>query len=75
MRYDPFFLLDNPVVLIFCLKKCLTILRMVMSVTFTCSRSKRSPGCLFQDDNRLGEIVSRRYMPYPVGDVYMGLTC
>ena len=32
-------------------------------------------GYLFKDDSQLGEIVSMRYMPYPVGDVYLGLTC
>ena len=75
MRYDLFFLLDSPVVRIFYPKKCLTTLRMVMSVTYTCSSSERSSGCLFKDDNWLGKIVSRRYMPYPVGDVCLDMTC
>ena len=46
-----------------------------MSVTYTCSSSERSPECLFKEDNWPGEKVFRRYMPYPVGDVCLGLTC
>ena len=74
VRYDMFFLLDSPVDRIFCPKKCLTTLRVVISVTFTCSSSERSSGCLFKDANRPGETVSRQYMPYPVGDVCLDLT-
>ena len=75
MRYDLFFLLDSLVVRIFYLKKSLTTLRVVMSVSYTYSGSERAPGCLFKDDSRPGETLSRRYMPYPVGDVCLGLTC
>ena len=35
VRYDLFFLLDSQVIRIFCPKKCLTTLRVVMSVTYT----------------------------------------
>ena len=73
MCYDLFFFLNSRVVCIFCLKKCLTILKVVMRVTY--SSSERSSGCLFKDDNRPGETVSRRYMPYSVGDVGLDLTC
>ena len=73
--YDLFFLLDSLVVRIFCLKKCLTILRVVMSMSYTYSISERALGCLFKDDSRPGETVSRRYMPYPIRDVYLGMTC
>ena len=69
MHYDKFFLLDSQVIHIFCPKKCLTTLRVVMHVTYTCSSSERSSGCLFKDDNRLGETVSRRYISYLVGGV------
>ena len=67
VRYDIFFLLDSLVVRIFCLKKCLTTLRVVMSVSYTYSSSEMAPGCLFKDDSRPGETTSRRYMPYLVG--------
>ena len=75
MRYDLFFLLDSPVVGIFYPKKCLTTLRVVMSVTYTCLSSERSSGCLFKDVNQPGETVSRWYMPYQVGDVCLDLIC
>ena len=75
MRYDLFFLFDSQVIPIFCPKKCLTTLRVVMRVTYTRSSLERSSGCLFKDDNRPGETISRRYMPFPVGDVCLDLTC
>ena len=75
MRYDMFFLLDSQVVRIFYPKKCLTTFRVVMRVTYTRLSSERSTRCLFKDDNRPGKTVSRRYMPYPVGDVCLDLTC
>ena len=68
MRYDLFFLLDSLVARTFCLKKCLTTLRVVMSMTYTCSSSKRSFGCLFKEVIRPGGTVSKRYIPYPGGD-------
>ena len=46
-----------------------------MSVAYTCSSSERSLECLFKDDNWSDETVFRRYMPYPVRDVCLGLTC
>ena len=67
VHYDLFFLLDSQVVCIFCPKKCLTTLRVVMCVTYTRSSSERLSGCLFKDDKRPGETISRRYMPYPIG--------
>ena len=73
MRYDPFFLLDSPIICILRLKKCFTTVRVVMSETYTCL--ERSPECLFKDDTRPGEIVSRQYMSYLVRDICMGLTC
>ena len=75
VRYDPFFLLDSQVVLIFCPKKCLTTLRVVMRLTYTRPSLERSFRCLFKDNNRLGETISRRYMPYLIGDVCLDLTC
>ena len=75
MRYDLFFLIDSQVVRIFYPKECLTTLRLVMRATYTCSSSERSSGCLSKDDNRPGETVSRRHMPYLVGDVCLDLTC
>ena len=75
MCYDMFFLLDSQVVRIFCPKEYLTTLRVVMRAIYTRSSSERSSVCLFKDDNRPGETVSRRYMPYPVGDVCLDLTC
>ena len=75
MRYDLFFILDSLVVHIFSLKKCLTTLRVVMSVSYTYSSSERTLGYLFKDDSRLGETVSKWYMLYPVRDVYLDLTC
>ena len=75
MRYDLFFLLDSLFVCIFCPKKCLTTLKVVMSMTYTCSSSERSSGCLFKDDNQPGKTISKRHMLYPVGDVCLDLTC
>ena len=46
-----------------------------MCATYTRSSSERSSGCLFKDDNRPEETVSRRYMPYPIGDLCLDLTC
>ena len=74
VRFDLFFLLDSPVVLTFCLKKCLTTLRVVMSMTYTCLSSERSSGCLFKEVIRPGGIVSKRYIPYPDGEVCLDLT-
>ena len=75
MHYDLFFLLDSPIICIFCLKKCLTTLKVVMSVSYTYSSLERAPECLFKDDNQPKEAISRRYMPHPIGDVCLGLTC
>ena len=75
MRYDLIFLLDSQVVFIFCPKKCLTTLRVVMRVTYTLSSSERSSRCLFKDDNQSEETISMRYIPYPVGDVCLDLNC
>ena len=75
VRYDMFFLLDRQVVHIFFPKECLTTLRVVMRTTYTCLSSGRSSGCLFKEVNRPGETMSRRYMPYPVGDVCLVLIC
>ena len=44
-----------------------------MRATYTCLSSERSFGSLFKEVNRLGETMSRRYMPYPVGDVCLDL--
>ena len=74
VRYDMFFLLDSPVVRTFYLKKCLTTLRVVMSMTYTCSSSERSSGYLFTEVIRLGGTMSKRYIPYPDGDVCLDLT-
>ena len=74
VHYDLFFLLDSLVVRTFCLKKCMTTLRVVMNMTYTCSGSKRSFGCLFKEVIRLGETVSKRYIPYPDGDVCLDMT-
>ena len=49
VRYDMFFLLDSPVIRTFYLKKCVTTLRVVMSMTYTCSSLERSFGCLFKE--------------------------
>ena len=75
MRYDLFFLLDSPIVRIFYPKKCLTTLKVVMSMTYTCSSLERSSKCLFKEVIRLGDTASRRYIPYPDGDVCFDLTC
>ena len=69
LRYDLFFLLDSTVVRTFYLKKCLTTLKVVMSMTYTCSSSERSSGCLFKEVIRPGGTMSKRYIPYPDGDV------
>ena len=74
MRYDLFFLLDSLIVRTFCLKKCLTTLRVVMSMTYTCSSPKRSSGCLFKEVIWPGGTVSKRYIPYPDEDVCLDLT-
>ena len=74
MRYDLLFLLDSPVVRTFYLKKCLTTLRVVMSMTYTCSSSERPSECLFKEVIRPGGTVSKRYIPYPDGDVCLDLT-
>ena len=74
MRYDMFFLLDSPIFRTFYLKKCLTTLRVVMSVTYTCSSLERSPGCIFKEVIRPGGTVSKRYISYPDGDVCLDLT-
>ena len=74
MRYDMFFILDSPVVLTFYPKKCLTILKVVMCMTYTCSSSERSSGCLFKEVIRPGGIVSKRYIPYPDGNICLDLT-
>ena len=73
VRYDMFFLLDSPVVCTFYLKKCLTTLRVVMSMTYTCSSSEWSSECLFKEVIRPGGIVSKRYIPYLDGDVCLDL--
>ena len=73
MCYDIFFILDSPVVRTFRLKKCLTTLRVVMSMTYTFSILKRSSGCLFKKVIRPGGIVSKRYIPYLDGDVCLDL--
>ena len=75
VRYDMFFLLDSHAIRIFCPKECLTTLRVVMCMTHTRLSSKRSFGCLFKEVNRPGETMSRRYMPYPIGDVCLDLIC
>ena len=49
VHYDMFVLLDSPVVYTFCLKICLTTLRVVVSMTYTCSSSERSSECLFKE--------------------------
>ena len=74
LRYDLFFLLDSLIVRTFYLKKCMTILRMVMRMTYTCSSSERLSGCLFKEVIRPGGTVSKRYIPYPDGDVCLDLT-
>ena len=74
VRYDLFFLLDSPVIRTFCLKKCLTTLRVVMSMTYTCLSSERSSECLFKEVIRPGGTVSTRYIPYLDGGVCLDLT-
>ena len=74
MRYDLLFHLDSPIVRTFFLKKCLTTLKVVMSVTYTCSSSKRLPGYLFKEVIWQGGTVSKRYISYPNGDVFLDLT-
>ena len=43
-------------------------------MTYTCSSSERSPGCLFKEVIRPGGTVSKRYISYPDGDVCLDLT-
>ena len=74
LRYDLFFLLDSLIVRTFYLKKCLTILRVVMRMTYTCSSLERLSVCLFKEVIRPGGTVSKRYIPYPDGDVCLDLT-
>ena len=74
VRYDLLFLLNSLVVLTFCLKKCLTTLKVVMSMTYTYSSSERSPECLFKEVFRLRGTVSKRYISYSNGDVCLDLT-
>ena len=74
MCYDLFFLLDSPVVRTFCLKKCLTSIKVVMSMTYTCSSSERSSGYLFKEVIRPGVTMSKRYIPYLNGGVCLDLT-
>ena len=74
VRYDLFFLLDSPVVLTLCLKKCLTTLRVVISMTYTCSSSKWLPEFLFKEFIRPGGTVFKRHIAYLDGDVCLDLT-
>ena len=74
VRYDLLFLLDSPVICTFCLKKCLTTLRVVMSMTYTCSSSERSSRCIFKEAIRPRWTVSKRYIPYLDGGVCLDLT-
>ena len=74
VRYDLFFFLDTPVVRTFYLKKCLTTLRVVVSMNYSCSSSERSFGCLFKEVIRLRGTVSKRYIPYPNEDVCLDFT-
>ena len=74
VRYDMFFFLDSPIVRTFYLKKCLTTLRVVVSMTYSCSSSERSSGCLFKEVIRPGGTVSQRYIPYPDEDVCLDFT-
>ena len=74
MHYDMFFLLDSPVVCTFCLKICLTTLRVVTSMTNTCSSSERSSECLFKEVIWPRGTASKRYIPYPNGGVCLDLT-
>ena len=75
MRYDPFFLLDGPVTRIFRLKEGSTTLKPVMSMTYSCSSSERSPRKPCKKGvTRAGGAVPQRYIPSPDGDVYLGLT-
>ena len=71
--YDPFFLLGSPIIRIFCPKKCLTTLRVVMSMTYSCSSLERSLGCLFKEVIRARGAVPKRCIPSPDGDVHLGL--
>ena len=73
MRYDPFFLLSGLVARIFCHKECSTTLRVVMNMTYSCSSSKRSLGCLFNEVTRERRVVPKRYIPSPDGDIHLGL--
>ena len=71
--YDPYFLLDSPIIRISCPKKCLSTLRIVMGMTYSCSSSERSPGCLFKGVIRARAAVPKRCVPSPDGDVHLGL--
>ena len=73
MRYDPYFLLDILVIRISCPKKCSSTLGVVMSMTYSCSSSKRSPGCLFKGVIRVRGAVPKRCIPTLDGDVHLGL--
>ena len=73
MRYDPFFLLSGLVTCILCPKECSTTLRVVKSMTYSCSSSERSPGCLFKGVTRATGAVPKRYIPSSDGDVHLGL--
>ena len=74
VHYDMFFLLDRFFVCTFCLKICLTTLKVVMSMTYTCSSSERSSRCLFKEVIWQGGIAFKRYIPYPDGGVCLDLT-
>ena len=73
VRYDPFFLLSGPVIRIFYPKECSTTLRVVMSMTYSCSSLERSPGCLFKGVTRARGVVPKRCIPSLDGDVHLGL--
>ena len=46
VHYDSFFLLSGTVIRIFCSNECLTTLRVVISMAYSCSSSERSPAFL-----------------------------
>ena len=66
-RYDPFFLLRGLVTHIFCPKECLTTLRVVKNMTYSCLSWERSPGCLFKGVTRARGAVPKRYIPSRMG--------
>ena len=74
VRYDPFFLLSGPITCIFYPKECSTILRVVMSMTYSYSSSERSPEYLFKGFTRAKGAVPKRYIPSPDGDVHLDMT-